>query len=244
MTATTNSDLTPAQAVAETMARRILEGRTFLPPGPDAMPGDDPAESAMHAARVAGHGWICRVPGSMLRASMATLDQRQYPARLRTWIEHPDARTLLLVGDVGVGKSWAAAAVAQELTIAWHREFRLRGTPLEWWSVAGLLDELRPSAAGGEDVWERVKAAPILVLDDLAHVRPTEWAAERMWMLANARAETPGRLRTIVTANASWEDLAGSWGPGTMDRLRDGAAFLTLTGASRRRPVDLTGGPR
>lgn len=226
------------------LTRAALAGRSFPPVDPDgAFPGDDPAAAVEAATAQAAARHLERMPARFRGASLAGLDGGQHPAVLAAWVAHPDARTLLLAGPPGVGKSFTAAAVANELAVAWWRTVGVRGTPVLWWSVAGLLDALRPSSASHEEVWDRAKSVWVLVLDDLAHVRPTEWAIERLWLLVNARVESD-TARTIVDTNASWTDLAEAWGPGTMDRLREGAVSLVLTGPSRRRPLDLTGGAR
>lgn len=137
------------------------------------------------------------------------------------------ASSLFLVGPPGVGKSYAAAVLALR---AVDRE------NVAWWSVAGLLDALRPSRRdAAEDVWQAACSAPLLVLDDLAHTRASEWAAERMWILADVRAGN--RLRTIVTTNATFPELEDVWGRATMDRFRDGIAVVRFAGESKRTPL-------
>lgn len=243
MTTTTDHSLGHPQRLrfyAEGMADEILAGRTFQASDHD-WPGDDPAAAAREAAITAATAHLARVPARFAPATTTRLDAAQHPALLQRWLNHPSARNLLLVGDAGVGKSWTAAALANAFAVKFFRAAGLRAAPVRWWTVAGLLDDLRPSAPDSEAVWQRAKTTPLLVLDDLAHVRPTEWAAERLWLLANARAEADAAW-TVVTTNASWVDLEASWGVGTMDRFRDGAAALTLVGPSRRRPLVLADG--
>ncbi len=67
----------------------------------------------------------------------------------------------------------------------------------------------------------------------MARTRPTEWASERVWMLTDYRVTHD--LRTIVTTNATGEALAETWGDGTVDRLRDAATLIRVTGESQRR---------
>lgn len=151
------------------------------------------------------------------------------PLVIDAWLSSPPhgATTLFLVGPPGVGKTYAAAAAALRA---------VAGIDVEWWSVAGLLDALRPGRGDvAERVWDAVLAVDLLVLDDLAHTRASEWAAERLWMLADARSGN--RLRTIVTTNATFPELEEVWGRATMDRLADGIAVVRFAGESKRTPL-------
>lgn len=198
------------------------------------MPGDDPARAVAEAVLLAADRHLARIPGRYRGASRSGLKTEQRPGLIDEWLSTPDATTLMLAGDHGVGKTWMAAAVANAVAVASLRT-STRGIPVGWWSVAGLLDDLRPSAPRAEVTWELAKNVPFLVLDDLAYTRPTEWAVERMWMLADHRVNTG--LRQVITTNAKWPVLESTWGPGTMDRLRDGALDIIVTGPSRRTPL-------
>jgi hypothetical protein len=235
----------------DVLADQIMAGRNFQPSDPDLFPGDDPAASVRKAAERAVRRHLDTIPtrlrGALLPPIIPSdhpgqLKPEQQPDVLRTWLDDPDALTLLLVGEFGVGKTYAAAGVANEFAA---RAFR-RGTrgqlPVGWWTVAGLLDDLRPSNPDAEAVWYRAKTVPLAVLDDLALTRPTEWAVERVWMLVNARVSAG--LRQVVTMSAEWAPLVQTWGGGTMDRLREGAYSVVITGRSRRLPLAPNGGAR
>jgi len=181
---------------------------------------------------VAAH--LDRIPRRFRTARTSLLHRSQAPDLIRVWATDPAAETLILGGGVGTGKTYAAAATALDyLTERLAR--RLDGNPhFAWWSVASLLDALRPASPNCEGIWRVVKSAPLLVLDDLAHVRVTDWASERIWMLVNERAEK--QLRQVVTTNVTWDDLTDTWGASVMDRLREGAVVADFTGKSLRKP--------
>lgn len=149
---------------------------------------------------------------------------------LELWLdlEREGATSLFLVGPPGVGKTYAAAAAATAV---------VADLDVAWWSLASLLDAIRPGRKGvdSEAIWDDVLAAPLLVLDDLAHTRASDWAAERLWILANERSGN--RLRTIVTTNATFPELEATWGRATMDRFADGIAVVRFIGESRRSPA-------
>ena len=176
------------------------------------------------------------IPARYQFADLDSLDDVQQPATLKAWLTNQDSRTMWLAGPVGTGKTYAAAALANGAAlIAAAGDIPRRSTM--WWSLAALLDALRTDGDGA--IWSRVKSAPFLVLDDVSHVRATDWSAERLWMIADAR--TSAGLRQVLTTNATFGKLAETWGEGTIDRLVDSAASVTIKGASRRSPLRAVG---
>jgi DNA replication protein DnaC len=221
------------------MTGAVVDGRKVKPSeDPLAPDGPDAQGEWEHRVRVACERQMMRLPSRYRTALLTDLKPEQQPTLIRAWLEHPDAQTLILAGDNGTGKTYAAAAVANA-TAARGLRAELRVVPARWWTVAQLLDELRPSSEDCEGRWRDAKAAPLVVLDDLGHTRPTEWAVERLWMLIDHRV-TNG-LRQVLTTNASWKRLVETWGPATLDRLYERSAIIKMTGKSRRRPLDLGG---
>ena len=113
----------------------------------------------------------------------------------RAFAEQPDG-WLVLSGASGCGKTHIAAAVVNRIVE--------RGQPALFMVVPDLLDHLRaaydPNAEMGYDeLFERVRNAPVLVLDDLGAQSATPWAQEKLFQLINHRFNT--RLPTIVTTN-------------------------------------------
>jgi len=145
-------------------------------------------------------------------------------AEMAAWLEQlPEGGNLLLLGDVGTGKTWTALAVAR------HVLPDLR--PVRFATTAALLERLRPG--GGGEVAHYARAA-LLVLDDLGAERLTGWGAERVYLVVDER--WAHRRPTIVTSNLDPQQIAEQVGLRTWDRLRDGATAVSLAGTSRRRP--------
>lgn len=168
--------------------------------------------------------WLEPVPPLFLDADLARLDDQQHPDELSAWLSGP-ARNLILAGPVGTGKSYAAWAIA-------HHAAACGLVPMVR-SVPRLLLDMRPD--GDPGTFDRACFAELLVLDDLGAARPTDWSLERIYSIAEHR--TNYRLRTVVTTNCTFDQLAALWGAPTMDRLRDGATIVELTGRSRRGPA-------
>jgi DNA replication protein DnaC len=229
----TTTTPTPDQLLVE----KIMAGRTFQPTAdPELYPDDDPSLFVRLNAETAARLHLAHMPPRFRGALLEQLKPEQHPESLTAWLDRHDAQTLILVGDFGAGKSYAAAAVANEAAV---RAFRRssRNQDVRWWNIATLLDDLRPSAPDAEGTWERAKTVPLLVLDDWGHVRVTDWATEQMWKLINARVEAG--LRQIVTTTAVWGDLVQVWGQATMDRVREASVTVRVDGKSRRRPLPL-----
>jgi DNA replication protein DnaC len=137
---------------------------------------------------------------------------------------------LLLSGASGCGKTHIAAAIVNRILE--------RGDPALFVVVPDLLDHLRsayqPGAEiGYDELFERVRNAPVLVLDDLGTQAPTPWAQEKLFQLINHRFNM--RLPTVVTTNLLPEQID--------ERLR---TRLTDAGIARvyvlesRRPSELS----
>lgn len=119
----------------------------------------------------------------------------------RGFAEAPDG-WLLLSGASGCGKTHIAAAIVNRLLE--------RGQPALFVVVPDLLDHLRAAYQPGAEVaydelFERVRSAPVLVLDDLGTQAPTAWAQEKLFQLVNHRFNT--RLPTVVTTNLLPEQI-------------------------------------
>ena len=103
---------------------------------------------------------------------------------------------LVLVGPSGCGKTHIGAAVANRCIES--------GVPALFVVVPDLLDHLRaayrPDAeVSYDDLFEQVRNAPVLVLDDVGTQSATPWAQEKLFQLINHRFNA--RLPTVVTTN-------------------------------------------
>jgi len=119
---------------------------------------------------------------------------------------------LILEGSYGGGKTHLATAVGNE---------RLkRGELVIFMTVPDLLDHLRstysPSSESSYDaVFDRVRDANLLILDDLGVENPSPWAHEKLFQLLNHRYTY--KKSTVITTNVSLDDLD----PRLSSRLRD-----------------------
>ena len=103
---------------------------------------------------------------------------------------------LVLVGASGSGKTHIAAAIANRCLE--------HGTPALFVVVPDLLDHLRAAYKPDADIsydqlFEQVRNAPVLILDDLGTQSATPWAQEKLFQIINHRFNA--RLPTVVTTN-------------------------------------------
>ena len=109
---------------------------------------------------------------------------------------------LALWGATGGGKTALAAAIANERIAD--------GLPALYMVVPDLLDHLRAAYSADSGLpyarlFEQVRSAPLLILDDLDAGNPTEWAREKLFQLLNYRRQA--ELPTVITTTAPSESL-------------------------------------
>ncbi len=119
---------------------------------------------------------------------------RSYAESLDGW--------LVLMGHPGRGKTHLAAAIA-------HYQ-RGRGTDVLFVLVSDLLDYLRSTYAPDskityDELFNKVKSAALLVLDDYGEQAATPWAKEKLYQIINYRYNT--RSPTVFTTSLSLEEI-------------------------------------
>jgi len=106
-------------------------------------------------------------------------------------------RSLVLVGEAGVGKTHLAVAVLGELI----RRYRVNGRFVDFTElIYRIQSTFDPSSRESKhQVLGPVADAEVLVLDELGAQKPTEWVREILYLVINTRYTR--RLPTIFTTN-------------------------------------------
>ena len=109
---------------------------------------------------------------------------------------------LVLMGSYATGKTHLAAAIS-------HYRGALGDDPI-FTVVPDLLDHLRAtfsptSSVSYDNIFNQVRTAKLLILDDLGTQSATPWAREKLYQILNYRYET--HLPTVITTSARFEEL-------------------------------------
>ena len=109
---------------------------------------------------------------------------------------------LVFMGETGCGKTHLAAAIVNYRYQA--------GQPALFVVVPEFLDHLRStfnpeSKISYDQLFESVKTAPLLVLDDFGEQSTTPWAREKLYQVLNYRYNA--RLSTVITTRYSLQEI-------------------------------------
>jgi DNA replication protein DnaC len=162
--------------------------------------------------------WDLAIPSRYRHARLDDLEGEL--AEAKQW---DGESNVLLLGNVGSGKTHAAVALARMI----HES----GGSVMFRSALALIDELKPG--GAEGAQERALVVDLLLLDDLGYERHTDFAADRVSRVITDRYDQ--ERPTIVTSNLSPEALEAEVGPRLWSRLFHGALRLRVAGQDRRR---------
>lgn len=188
-------------------------------------------------ARIGNLGALHRFTFSTFRAESSNGTQALETAR-----EFASAPVgwLVIDGPSGAGKTHLAASIANARVAA--------GEPALFLSVPDLLDHLRAGYQSSDDdesydrLFEQVRTAPFLVLDDIDAAAPTPWAREKLFQLVNGRYNEG--LPTVFTTGAGIEPLDSRFATRIADaslakRLvlgrPAGASYVQVGGMTRER---------
>lgn len=134
---------------------------------------------------------------------------------------------LLLYGNVGCGKSFTAACIANALIDT--------GTPCMMTNFTRIINRLQESFAGRQKYIDNLSRFDLLVLDDMAAERNTEYVWEQVMTIIDARYRSG--LPVIVTTNLTIGELAD---PADIrrqrvySRLKEMCVPIEVIGADRR----------
>jgi DNA replication protein DnaC len=135
--------------------------------------------------------------------------------------------TLALYGSYGIGKTHLLAAIANGVAAA--------GGTCRFASVVSLFDALQERIQLGQDYHELLRKAieaPLLVLDDLDKLKPSEFREETLYKILNGRS-TAG-LPMAFSANRAPNELVRWIGEAGRSRLMAGLIPVPMNGLDYR----------
>lgn len=152
---------------------------------------------------------------------------------MKRYCEHFDqlrkqGRGLLLYGDVGTGKTFAACEVANELID--------QGFPCMVTNFARLTNTLQGKFDGKQEFIDRLNEFELLVIDDLGAERKSEYMQEMVYNIIDSRYRAG--LPFIITTNLTIEEIKSPQDIGNRriyDRILERCFPVEVSGKSRRR---------
>jgi DNA replication protein DnaC len=139
--------------------------------------------------------------------------------------------TLALYGDFGTGKTHLLAAIANAFAAA--------GQTCRFASVVSLFDALQERIQAGQDYHELVRKAievPLLVLDDLDKLKPSEFREETLYKILNGRCNAG--LPLAISSNNAPYDLERWVGSAGRSRLMQGLIPVPMYGPDYRLEIE------
>lgn len=139
-----------------------------------------------------------------------------------------DGKGLLLYGTVGTGKSYHAASIANALID--------KGYSCLMTNFARLTNKIQGMFEGKQEYIDSLNKYSLLIIDDLGVERKTEYMAEQVYNIIDARYRSG--LPFIITTNLTWEELTK---PSDIaysriyDRVVERCFPVEVKGVSRRR---------
>ncbi len=135
---------------------------------------------------------------------------------------------LMLYGNVGSGKSFAAACIANALIES--------GTPCLMTNFQRIVNKLSSGFSGKQEYIDSLQKFDLLIIDDFATERRTEYMTEQVTAVIDARYRS--KLPLIVTTNINPRDLMSADGIGEQriySRIMDMCVPVAFNGQDRRR---------
>lgn len=166
-----------------------------------------------------------------------SLQQNKYNARniklCRRYAERFDEmlaknQGLLLWGDVGLGKSWAAAAIANYLLA--------KTIPVVMFSLVQAIKNIESKKMSEAEIISMMNSAQLVIIDDLGAERDSSFAQEKVYSIIDSRYRK--KLPMIVTTNITLEQMKAECDPKfsrIYDRIFENCYPMQFTGDSWRR---------
>jgi DNA replication protein DnaC len=234
-------------AMAALQARLDLRGLGHISAGPvdDGPSPDQPGHPEYHRqarAEFALARWSAAVPRRYANAAPVAADPAVSAWARQVATNPADARSLLLTGTTGTGKTHQAWAALRMIAEAGPARYELIAT-----TAADMYALLRPggSPRGEKAELDRLARIPLLLLDDLGSAKGSEWVEEITYRLINERynACRPTVFTSNYPTEAPRSREGAVLGPGLdvilgdriVSRLTEMTDVVVMAGLDRRR---------
>ena len=172
-----------------------------------------------------------RIPAEYADLDLGTFPDQRIAALVRQWWQDRSSPWILLVGDLGVGKTG--------LTIGLLKAVLAAGRTALFRSLVDLLADIRAtyqthdaSTPAEADMMATLKRVDVLALDDVGAARMTGWAQERVFEILNHRYNE--RRATILTTNLGPSEMESYLGDRIVSRINGMAWIYEIEGPNLR----------
>jgi DNA replication protein DnaC len=201
--------------------------------------------AAAYTHRLGEYEGFARIPQRFQGIDFSGFTAKAAVDAARTWARG-ELPGLCLTGDVGVGKSWLAAAALAEMirqraiedaradvdeaSDSAPRRFR----PVRWVSVSSLMADLRRSFSDEDraTATKVIAGSGAIVLDDLDKVNPTDFGKEVVFSTLDSRLAAGSPV--LVTTNLAPAELGRKLGKAVMSRVAGDCLVVKMIGPDRR----------
>ena len=136
-----------------------------------------------------------------------------------------ERNNLLILGEVGSGKTHLAGAISNVLID--------KGVPVLFGTFSEHLEHIRQEFNSAERKYlAQMKTVPVLVLDDVAREKQSDWTRQILFDVINYRYEH--MIPTIITANLNLDALGNYLGRDIFSRLYETSIAVTTRGENYR----------
>lgn len=137
-------------------------------------------------------------------------------------------QSLVLVGEVGRGKTFLSAAIAN-VALAWKRT-------VVYFTFSEFLDLVRLNKFEEEGEYrqgvQRLLDADLIILDDLGAEKVTEFVGQELFNIINHRMNR--KLPMVVSTNLKPDEIGDAYGERIASRLLNGFELMPLRGKDVR----------
>ena len=186
------------------------------------------------------------LPGGQV-ATLESLPPSEALAKVQAFVlTRTDEQGLVLIGEVGVGKTTLLLALVRSLAKRWLAERKV----VRLVTVPDFLRELRAGydptrqvqGEGYDQLMGQYQTCDVLVFDDLGAEKLTDWVEEQFYLLLDYRYRH--RLPVFASSKERKDALAQRLDRQVMDRLREMSVLLEVTGPNQRDRTVQRGQPR
>lgn len=172
------------------------------------------------------------------RPSNSIVDARDMvEQRLNQLHETNDIDSLVLLGDIGTGKTHLMASIYHGIT-AYNDQIRGEGSdyyprPSEWYNFTDFIKSVKESYdERNKNPMKRAKKTTYLFFDDVGNESPTDHNASLFYQIIDYKYRNHEPV--FLTSNRSADQFINRYGQAVMSRLHSMGEILHLTGPDYR----------